>query len=116
MFKDCKTGGYNLESKKVSQKRLESLILLMAIAYTWSELKSQNLKAMEQRKYICHLKKMKRIQGRHSNVWLGSYGCLWLILLEFCLGLSTVFIQLHPDKQRFYQRGLNAVFLIQKAI
>ena len=46
MFKDCKTGGYNFESTKVSRKRLDSLALLIAIAYTWSELKGQQIKAM----------------------------------------------------------------------
>ena len=76
LFKDCKTGGYNLESTKVSRKRLESLMLLMAIAYTWSGLKGQQIKAMGQQKYICHLKEIERIQRCHSNFWMGSYGCL----------------------------------------
>ena len=116
MFKDCKTGGYNLESTKVSRKRLESLVLLMALAYTWSGLKGQKIKAMGQQKYICRLQEIERIQRRHSNFWVGSYGCLWLASLEFCLDWATAFMQLCPDKQRFYQRGLNAVSLIQKAI
>jgi hypothetical protein len=33
MFKDCKSGGYNLEDSKASVERLTSLVLLIAIAY-----------------------------------------------------------------------------------
>jgi hypothetical protein len=36
MFKDCKTGGYNLEGTKANNHRLTNLILLIAIAYTMS--------------------------------------------------------------------------------
>ena len=34
MFKDCKSGGYNLENCLGNDQRLLSLILLIAIAYT----------------------------------------------------------------------------------
>jgi hypothetical protein len=34
MFKDCKTGGYNLEKSHANNQRLNSLILLIAIAYS----------------------------------------------------------------------------------
>ncbi len=34
MFKDCKTGGYNLESSHTSGQRLMGLILIIAIAYS----------------------------------------------------------------------------------
>jgi len=36
MFKDCKTGGYNLEKSHANNQRLNSLILLIAIAYSWA--------------------------------------------------------------------------------
>ena len=35
MFKDCKTGGYNLEQSKVNETRFLALVLLIAIAYNW---------------------------------------------------------------------------------
>jgi hypothetical protein len=34
MFKDCKTGGYNLEGSQANTQRPTNLILLIAIAYT----------------------------------------------------------------------------------
>ncbi len=33
MFRDCKSGGYNLEGSQANQQRLTNLILLIAIAY-----------------------------------------------------------------------------------
>ncbi|NEP04756.1 MAG: hypothetical protein F6K25_03960 [Okeania sp. SIO2G4] len=33
MFKDCKTGGYNLEGSRANTQRITNLILLVAIAY-----------------------------------------------------------------------------------
>ena len=44
MFKDYKTGGYNLESAKVNETRLNNLILLIAISYTISYFKVQKVK------------------------------------------------------------------------
>ena len=41
MFKDYKTGGYNLESAKANETRLNNLILLIAISYTVSSFKGQ---------------------------------------------------------------------------
>ena len=34
MFKDCKSGGYNLERSRGNAQRLTNLILLIALAYT----------------------------------------------------------------------------------
>jgi len=34
MFKDCKSGGYNLEGSKATIERLTSLVLIIALAYT----------------------------------------------------------------------------------
>lgn len=50
MFSDYKTAGYNFESTKVSRKRLDSVVLLITIAYTWSGLKGQQIEAMGQQK------------------------------------------------------------------
>ena len=36
MFKDCQTGGYNLEGSQANTQLLTNLILVIAIAYTSS--------------------------------------------------------------------------------
>jgi hypothetical protein len=46
MFKDCKTGGYNLENRYACYDRLKSLVLLIAIAYTCAIIKGCAIKQM----------------------------------------------------------------------
>jgi hypothetical protein len=55
MFKDCKTGGYNLEGSQANTQRLTNLILLIAIAYTTSVLKEKSIKNSRHQKYIARL-------------------------------------------------------------
>jgi len=59
MFKDCKSGGYNLEGSKASVERLTRLVLLIAIAYTFSTLKGQSIRWRGQQEYIGRLRKIK---------------------------------------------------------
>ena len=46
MFKNCKTGGYNLEKSHTNNQRLPSLILLITIAYSCAILQRQKIKNM----------------------------------------------------------------------
>jgi len=46
MFKDCKTGGYNLEGSKASVERLTRLVLLIALAYTCAGLHGRKVKQL----------------------------------------------------------------------
>ncbi len=78
MFKDCKTGGYNLEGSRANPQRLTNLILLIALAYTASVIKGKSIKNLGAQKYIARLTEAKRISKRHSNFWVGLYGNLWV--------------------------------------
>jgi len=71
MFKDCKTGGYNLEGSKASIQRLTSLVLLIAIAYTFSTLKGQSILNQGQKEYINRLRKVNQIVTKNSDFWIG---------------------------------------------
>jgi hypothetical protein len=44
MFKDCKTGGYNIEKSHASTERLKTLILLIAFAYGCATLQGKKSK------------------------------------------------------------------------
>ena len=116
MFKDCKTGGYNLESCKANKERLTRLMLLIAIAYTWASLKGQKMRLGRQNKYVCRLTELERLQKRHSNFWVGSYGMLWIAALEFFSDFIPILMNLNPHKQQNYQRGLTAASLIQLSL
>ncbi|MBE9229079.1 IS4 family transposase [Phormidium sp. LEGE 05292] len=81
MFKDCKTGGYNLEDSQASPERLINLILLIALAMTSAWLPGKKTKLQGQEKYVCRLTETGRTRRRHSNFWIGLYGQNWLIAL-----------------------------------
>ena len=115
MFKDCKSGGYNLEGSNASVERLTNLVLLIAIAYTCAGLKGQAIKSKGQQKYIGRLKELKRMTRRHSNFWVGLYGQMWIAALESCSDWLRNLMIIRPNKRRFFQKGLRAMALIQAA-
>ncbi|MEH2462274.1 hypothetical protein [Nostoc sp.] len=73
MFKDCKTGGYNLESTSADGQRLMALILLIAIAYTSEVLAGRHSRQMGLQKYVGRLKELHRLHRRHSAFWIGFW-------------------------------------------
>lgn len=115
MFKDCKTGGYNLEGSKANIERLTRLVLLIAIAYTFSSLKGHLIKARGQQRYIGRLRKIQQSLTRNSNFLLGLYGDIWIITKEFVEQWVEELMRLSLNKLPFYQKGLRAMTIIQQA-
>jgi hypothetical protein len=123
MFKDCKTGGYNLEGSLASIERLTRLVLLIAfakraggnLAYTCSTLKGKVIKSSGQQKYIGRERKIQQALTRNSNFWLGLYGDVWIIAKEFVAQLVEELMRVNPNKLPFYQKGLRAMTIIQQA-
>lgn len=115
LFKDCKSGGYNLEGSKASTKRLTCLVLLIAIAYTCACLKGTRIKHSGIQKYVNRLKEFRRVQQRHSNFWVGLYGLMWIVGMEFCQDLVGRLMSTRCNKLSCFQRGLRAMSLIQLA-
>jgi hypothetical protein len=112
MFKDCKTGGYNLEKSHANNDRLKNLILLIALAYTCAILQGQKIKRMGVQKYIGRLSESHRWQRRHSSFWIGLYGQSWVIGMEFCAEIIAELMRIRRNKLPFFQRGLRAMSLI----
>jgi Transposase DDE domain len=115
MFKDCKTGGYNLEGSKANIDRLTRLVLLIAIAYTCSSLKGFAIKSKSQQKYIGRLRKVQQSLTKNSNFWLGLYGDVWIIARDFVAQWVEELMRVNPNKLPFYQKGLRAMTIIQQA-
>lgn len=115
LFKDCKTGGYNLEGSKASIERLTRLVLLIAIAYTWSSLKGDKTRRSGQQRYVSRLKELKRREKRHSNFWIGLYGQMWTIGWEFCQVMVEKLMSFSQNKRLCFQQGLRAMSRIQLA-
>lgn len=116
MFKDCKTGGYNLEDSQTSTQRLIKLILLIALAMTAAWLHGQRTRAKGQEKYICRPQEKGRTRRRHSNFWIGLYGESWLVGFHECQLWVEEMLNLIANKKSFYQRGLRAISLIDQPL
>ncbi|MGD2179714.1 IS4 family transposase [Lusitaniella coriacea] len=112
MFKDCKTGGYNLEKCQGSDERLLALVLLIAIAYTSAIKQGAKIKSLGVQQYVCRLKEPLRMTRRHSTFWVGLYGRLWVDADENCQELVEELMRLTPNKLPFYQQGQRAKRLI----
>lgn len=113
MFRDCKSGGYSLADSYASVERLNRLVLLIAIAYTFSCLQGVKIKCVRQQKYINRLQETGRTLKRHSNFWIGLYGQNWLINWQFCSAWVRQLMALHPNKMTFFRQGLEAMNQIQ---
>ena len=116
MFKDCKTGGYNLEGSGANPERLVRLILLIALAMTSAWLQGQRTLLQRQQTYVCRTQEKARRHKRHSNFWIGLYGQNWIVAFHECQAWVQELISSIHNKQTFYRKGLRAMALIQQAL
>ena len=112
MFRDFKSGGYNLEGTKVSDKRLMTLILLITLAYSQATLCGEIIKNKGVAKYVGRVKETGRNYPRHSNFYLGLHAIAWLESIQFFAVEIRELMKLSPQKCANYQRGLRAASLI----
>lgn len=113
MFRDCKSGGYNLEGSQANAQRLTNLILLIAIAYTASCLAGLKIRNIGQQEYINRLKVEGKNRPRHSYFWTGLYGTTWVLSVDICWEWVENLMKTALNKLPFYQRGLRAMKRIQ---
>ena len=109
MFRDFKSGGYNLEATNISGFRLISLILLIAIAYSSATFKGQTIKHKGVQNYVGRVKEYGRVPRRHSSFYIGLYGQSWGNFMEFCWVLVTKLMRLYRNKVEYCLRGQRAM-------
>ncbi len=109
MFRDFKSGGYNLEDTNVSGNRLISLILIIAIAYSLATFKGQIIKSKGVQKYVGRIKEYGRVQRRHSSFYIGLYGQTWVNFMESCWSLVVELMRLNLNKLEYYLKGQKAM-------
>ena len=112
MFRDYKSGGYNLEGSKANTLRLTNLILLIALAYTSACLKGKSCKNQGHQKYITRLSEARRKYRRHSDFRVGLYGENWVIAWDFCDSLVEELMRINRHKINYYQQGLKVLAAI----
>jgi len=116
MFRDFKTGGYNLEGTNGTSNRLIILVLLIAIAYTTATMQGIQIKKMGIQKYIGRVKEAVRTQRWHSSFYIGLYGQTWVNFMDGCAHIVVELIKLNRNKQKYYQKGQRAMELIMSAL
>ncbi|HAZ44115.1 MAG TPA: IS4 family transposase [Cyanobacteria bacterium UBA11369] len=112
MFRDFKSGGYNLEKTGVQGDRLIALILLITLAYSSAIFSGEQIKKKGQVKYVGRIKEPRRQYKRHSDFYIGAHGLSWVKSLQFFSLLSSQLMALSPHKRPYYQRGRRAEKLI----
>ena len=84
MFRNFKSGGYNLENTNVTSHRLISLILLIAFAYSIATFKGQQIKRKVVQQYVGRVREYGRLTRRHSSFYVGLYGQSWVKFRDSC--------------------------------
>lgn len=115
MFRDFKSGGYNLEGTQVSGKRLIVLILLITIAYSTATIEGKKIKRMSVQKYVGRVQEPRRNERRHSSFYIGLYGQTWVNYQGYCTEAVVDLMKLNRNKWKYYQKGLRAMELILAA-
>lgn len=113
MFRDFKSGGYQLESTNVSGNRLISLILILAFAYSLATFSGQKIKRSGIQKYVARVKEYARVTRRHSSFYVGLYSQTWVSFMDNSWEIVQKLMRLHRNKLEHYLRGLRAMELIR---
>lgn len=112
MFRDFKSGGYNLEDSQVRGERLNSLMLLLFMAYFQATMTGQKFKQKNLQKYLGRPEEKQRNTRRHSSFYLGLYCRNWIPFWHQCWSTVEKLMKLSPNKLPYYQRGMRAMKLI----
>jgi hypothetical protein len=99
----------------VSESRFLALVLLIAIAYSLTIIRGQQMNIIPRRIYICRLKESPRAAERHSDFWLGTYGTAWVELMDNLSELAEALMSLKPQKRLYFLKGMAAIRSIHQA-
>jgi Transposase DDE domain len=116
LFKDCKTGGYNLEDTQVNNPRFLALVLLIAIAYSLATMQGQSMRKLGIESYAGRLQAHTDKTPRQSDFSFGLYGQRWINAMELWADWALNLIALKPHKRLYFQRGFQALSLMQQAV
>jgi hypothetical protein len=116
MFKDCKTGGYNLEETKVNETRFLALVLLIALADSLATMQGQQMKKLGIDIYAGRILEHKEQTPRQSDFSFGLYGQRWRYGMELWADWVLSLIALKPHKRLYFQRGFYALSLMQQPL
>jgi hypothetical protein len=82
MFRDYKTGGYNIEGTSLKRERFLRINLLIALAYTSAIFQDNEIRKMQVQKYISRRKDKRNKYRRRSTFGIGLDEEKWVNYLE----------------------------------
>jgi hypothetical protein len=106
MFKDCKSGGYNLERSHANNQYVSGLILLIVIAYSCAVIQGQKIKTVRAGKYVGRLTEYGRSIRRHSSFWIGLDGQYWVMVMDFCQDIITLINEIQAKQTTIFSEGV----------
>jgi Transposase DDE domain len=115
LFRDWKSGGYDLEKTQLSGTRLLGLLVLLTIAYSHTSLQGRVIKEMGLQKYIGRTTEARRTTKRHSNFYIGRYAQIWVGERAQYESMISELMEMNRNKWKFYRQGLRAMTLILSA-
>jgi hypothetical protein len=115
LFRDWKSGGYDLEKTQLSGTRLLGLLVLLTIAYSHTSLQGRAIKEMGIQKYIGRTTEACRTTKRHSNFYIGRYAQIWVGERAQYESMISELMEMNRNKWKFYRQGLRAMTLIRSA-
>ena len=116
MFRDCKSGGYNMESTRVDSTRFLALVLLITFAYWLATLGGYKFESNHLVPYLGRSEKTPNNFPHHSIFWLGLSGYAWSQSLVFWREEMLALMALKPHKAQNFRQGLNALSLVQQLV
>ena len=103
MFRECQTGGYNLEGSGLRRDRLVKIILLMAIIDSSAIFQGTEIQKKQVQKYVSRRKDKYQKYRRRSIFSLGQDGEQWVNYLDKHCESVRELISLTRNKRRFSQ-------------
>jgi hypothetical protein len=116
MFRDFKTGGYNLERTNLTGDRLSKLLILLSLAYLKSIIQGLDIKSKQVQEYLGRKTEEHRKYARHSTFYVGLWGESWVDSISSNWQVVVELMSLSPHKLPNYQQGLRAMRLILSAL
>jgi hypothetical protein len=111
MFRDLKSGGYNLEGSNLETERLSKLLIVAAIAHTSAILQGQMVKRMGTQKYVVRPESKRTSKRRHSSFYVGQHLHLWVGLQQIYEKTIQELMQISRHRLKNYILGQRAIEL-----
>lgn len=111
MFRDLKSGGYNLEGTNLGKERLSRLLIIVAIAHTSAILQGEEVKKKGIQKYLVRPKSKRTSKRRHSSFYVGQHLHLWVGLQQIYEEIIQELMQISRHRLRNYVVGKRAIEL-----